>query len=100
MVTSVLPIYLVATLGLTPFAFGFVDGLYQGASALVRLIGGVAADRWRRYKEVAAAGYAFSAISKLGFLLAGSAWPALAATVLLIGPARAYAPRRAMRSLH
>ena len=58
MVATVLPVYLVVQLGMTPLQFGFVDGLYQGATALLSLVGGFAADRWRRHKEVAAAGYA------------------------------------------
>ena len=44
-VAAVLPLYLTAVLGLSPLAFGFVDGLYQGVSALVRILGGWLADR-------------------------------------------------------
>src|SRR5258708_39447935 len=40
MVTAVLPLYLVLTLGLTPLQFGFIDGTYAGGTALVRLLGG------------------------------------------------------------
>ena len=47
-------------LGLTPLHFAVVDGLYNGATALLRMIGGVVADRARRDKEVAAVGYAIS----------------------------------------
>src|ERR1700759_333982 len=64
MVSTVLPLYLVFQLGLTPLQFGFIDGLYQGITAFVRLLGGVVADRWTRYKEIAASGYALSAICK------------------------------------
>ncbi|WP_405677434.1 MULTISPECIES: hypothetical protein [unclassified Streptomyces] len=48
MVTAVLPLYLVAGLGMSPFAFGALDGLNQGATALLRLAGGRVADRTRR----------------------------------------------------
>ena len=41
--------------GFTPLQFGVVDGIYRGATALVRLAGGFAADRWRRHKEIASA---------------------------------------------
>jgi hypothetical protein len=37
------------------------------------LLSGYIADRSRRLKEVAFAGYAFSAISRLGLLIVGSA---------------------------
>src|SRR5688572_19529241 len=68
MVTAVLPLYLVAYYGMSPLAFGAIDGLQQGVSALVRWVGGAAAD-WRgRYKETAAIGYAVSAVTRLGWL--------------------------------
>ncbi|MFD1048438.1 hypothetical protein ACFQ1S_24345, partial [Kibdelosporangium lantanae] len=36
MVTAVLPLYLVLGLGLNPLQFGLLDGLYAGATAVVR----------------------------------------------------------------
>ena len=81
MVTAVLPLYLTFVLHFTPLAFGFVDGLYQGTSALIRLWGGLIADRGDRRKEVAAAGYAASALCKLGLWLSGTLW--LPTTVVL-----------------
>ena len=74
MVSAVLPLYLVLHLGFTPLYFGLVDGTYQGVTALVRVSGGLIADRGRRYKEVAGFGYALSAACKLGLWSAGSAW--------------------------
>jgi MFS family permease len=102
MVAAVLPLYLVYTLGLTPFQFGIVDGVYQGAAALVRIGGGFAADRWQRHKEVAAFGYGLSAVCKLGLLAVGSAWAALTAVVLLdrTGKGIRTAPRDALISLN
>src|SRR5258706_5306739 len=37
MVVSVLPVYLVGFLRMTPLQFGVVDGLYQGVAGLVQL---------------------------------------------------------------
>ena len=101
MVATVLPVYVVLYLQLTPFVFGVIDGLQQGAAALVRVAGGFAADRWRRYKEVAAAGYALSAACRLGLLAAGRAWPALAGVILLdrVGKGIRTAPRDALIAL-
>ena len=81
MVSTVLPIYLVLHLGLTPFHYGIVDGLYHGVTALLRLFSGVAVDRSRRCKEFALAGYGVSAVSKLGLLAAGASWPLIATVV-------------------
>ena len=101
MVASTLPIYLVLHLGLSPLQFGVVDGLYHGMTALLRLVAGLLADRWRRYKEVAAIGYGLSAICKLGLLWAGSAWPFVAAVIAVdrTGKGIRSAPRDALLSL-
>ncbi|MGH7789199.1 MAG: MFS transporter, partial [Candidatus Binatia bacterium] len=72
MVSAVLPLYLTAVLQFSALQFGVVDGVYQGLAALLRVWGGVTADR-RRCKPVAAAGYGMSAAGKLGLLLAGAA---------------------------
>jgi MFS family permease len=101
MVSTVLPLYLVYTLGFTPLQYGVVDGVYQGASALVRLVSGFTADRWGRHKEVATAGYGLSAVCKLGLVVAGGAFSAIGALVLLdrTGKGIRTAPRDAMISL-
>ena len=81
MVATVLPVYLVLYLGLTPFQFGIVDGLYHGVTALLRLASGVAVDRGGRCKEIALAGYGASAVSRLAMLAAGASWPLIAGVV-------------------
>lgn len=101
MVSSVLPVYLFVHLQLSPVQFGLVDGLYQGVTAVARLVSGVVADRWRRYKLVAAFGYALSAVCKLGLLAAGGAWGAFAAVLSVdrVGKGIRTAPRDALISL-
>jgi MFS family permease len=101
MVATILPLYLVYSLGLSPLQYGVVDGLHNGASALVRLAAGMVGDRTRRHKEVAAAGYGLSAVCKLGFLAVGSAFSALSAIVFLdrTGKGIRTAPRDALISL-
>ena len=101
MVSTILPLYLVYTLGFTPLQYGVVDGVYQGASALVRLVSGFTADRTRRHKEVATVGYGLSAVCKLGLVVAGGAFSAIGALVLLdrTGKGIRTAPRDAMISL-
>ena len=73
MVTAVLPLYLTYQVRLSPLQFGFIDGMYQGATALVRLLGGLVADRKERHKEVAATGYGASALCKLALVGVGGA---------------------------
>lgn len=101
MVTAVLPLYLVLGLGLSPLQFGFLDGLYNGITAFVRLAGGHIADRWRRHKLVAGSGYALSAVCKLALLPAGGSIPALSTALAAdrIGKGIRTAPRDALISL-
>jgi MFS family permease len=101
MVATILPLYLIYGLGLSPFQFGVVDGLYQGVAAFVRVGGGLAADRWRRHKEVAAVGYGLSAICRLGYLAVGSTLGSLSSIVVVdrIGKGIRTAPRDALISL-
>ncbi|GAB3894725.1 MFS transporter [Kibdelosporangium lantanae] len=101
MVTAVLPVYLVLSLHLSPAAYGFVDGLYTGATALLRLVGGYVADRVRAHKLVAGVGYGLSALTKLGLLFAGGSAPALGAVITLdrAGKGLRTAPRDALITL-
>lgn len=101
MVTAVLPLYLVLGLGLSPLQFGFLDGLFNGAAAVVRLLGGHAADRGHRHKRVAGIGYALSACSRLGLLLAGGATAGIAAALATdrVGKGIRTAPRDALITL-
>jgi MFS family permease len=101
MVASILPVYLFVHLQLSAVQFGIIDGLYQGVTAVARLASGVVADRWRQYKMVAALGYGLSAVCKLGLLLTGSAWSAVAAILSAdrVGKGIRTAPRDALISL-
>lgn len=101
MVVAILPLYLVTVGGFSPLAFGLIDGIYQGAAALVRLAGGFAGDRWRRHKEVAAVGYGLSALCKLALATAGTAVATVGAIVLVdrVGKGIRTAPRDALISL-
>jgi len=101
MVATILPLYLIYGLGLSPLQFGVVDGLYQGVTALVRVGGGMAGDRWRRHKEVAAVGYGISAVCKLGYVAVGTTLGALSSIVVLdrVGKGIRTAPRDALISL-
>ncbi|MFK0218154.1 MFS transporter [Streptomyces vinaceus] len=100
MVTAVLPLYLVAGLGLSPLGFGLLDGIYNGISALVRLTGGHLGDRLGRHKALAGLGYGLSALCKPLLLLAHTL-PAIGAVLALdrTGKGLRTAPRDALISL-
>ena len=100
MVTAVLPLYLVAGLGLSPLGFGTLDGVYNGVSALVQLAGGHLADRVRNHKLVAGIGYGLSALCKPLLLVVHSLGP-LGAVLALerTGKGLRTSPRDALISL-
>ncbi|GAA1352785.1 MFS transporter [Saccharothrix algeriensis] len=101
MVAAVLPLYLVVGLQLSPAAYGVVDGVYTGATTLLRLVGGYLADRTTRRKAVAGFGYALSAVAKLGLLAAGTSTALLGAVVTAdrAGKGLRTAPRDALITL-
>jgi MFS family permease len=103
MVNSVLPVYLVLHLHLSPLQYGAIDGVYNGlAVVIVSLAAGLMADRTKRHKEVALAGYGLSAFCKLALLAAGGVWGWLIAITGIdrVGKGIRSAPRDALISLN
>ncbi len=96
-VAAILPLYITSALGLTTIAYGFIDGLYQGVSAVVRIGGGWASDRADRPKWVAFLGYGLSALARV-WLLFVTGFGAITAVVAAdrIGKGIRTAPRDAM----
>lgn len=101
MVATVLPLYLVFTVGVSPLALGAIDGTYRGAAALVQVASGFASDRWHRHKDVATVGYGLSAACKVGLVAVGSTVGAIGALVAVdrVGKGIRTAPRDALISL-
>lgn len=101
MVTAVLPLYLVVGLQLSPAAYGVIDGVYTGSTVLLRLVGGYAADRIRRRKVVAAAGYGISAAAKLGLIAAAGSTTGIGVAIAVdrAGKGLRTAPRDALITL-
>lgn len=101
MVTAFLPVYLLFTLQMSYLQFGLLDGIYTGATAVLRLVGGYVADKANRHKTVALTGYGLSAVTKLVFPMVGASTFGIG-TVLAAdraGKGVRSAPRDAMISL-
>jgi hypothetical protein len=81
-VNAVLPIYLTTVLGMSTLAYGVVDGLYQGATAVVRILGGWFADRTDHPKWVAFAGYLISAGTRI-LLIPAQSFAAISGVITL-----------------
>ncbi|GAA3884239.1 MFS transporter [Saccharothrix violaceirubra] len=101
MMTAFMPVYLLVTLNLNYAQFGVLDGLYTGATAVLRLVGGHLSDRTNRHKAVAAVGYGLSAVTKFLFPLAGTSAFGIGATMAAdrAGKGLRSAPRDALISL-
>ncbi|MFD5828128.1 MFS transporter [Lentzea sp. NPDC060358] len=101
MITAFLPVYLLFTLQLGYAQFGLLDGIYTGATAVLRLVGGGVSDKFRKPKAVAAAGYGLSAATKLFFPLVGASPFGIGALMAAdrAGKGIRTAPRDAMISL-
>jgi MFS family permease len=101
MVATILPLYLVFTLGASPLVFGAIDGTYRGVSALVQVASGFASDRLRKPKEVAGLGYVISAVGKVALVTAGNTIGGIGAIVAFdrVGKGIRTAPRDALISL-
>ena len=101
MVSTVLPLYVFFTFGAAPLVVSLIDGIYQGATALLQIAGGLIADRFNKHKDVASVGYAISAVCKLGLAIGAGAVGAVAALVVVdrAGKGLRTGPRDAMISL-
>ena len=82
---------------MSALAYGFIDGIYQGVSAVVRLLGGWIADRADHPKRVATVGYAVSAVSR-ALLLAAQTFGAITGVITAdrLGKGLRTAPRDAL----
>jgi len=97
MVHSLLPLFLVTTLGATALAVGVIEGLAQSTALLVKVFSGVFSDWLGRRKELALLGYFLSALSKPFFALAGSTATVLYARLFdRVGKGIRGAPRDAL----
>ena len=79
--TAVLPAFLVS-LGAGPAALGWIEGSADGLSALAKLWGGVAADRFGRRKPLASIGYLVTGLGTAAMGLCANAWQVMLCRVV------------------
>lgn len=73
-VFPLLPLYLTMQLGTGPMALGFIEGLADAVSSLLKLLSGKLSDRFKKRKIIILIGYGLSTFSKV-FLALASTWP-------------------------
>jgi len=97
MIHSLLPMFMVTTLGISVLSVGVIEGLAESTALIVKVFSGVLSDYLGRRKGLALFGYALGAFTKPVFALAQGAGLVLAARVTdRIGKGIRGAPRDAL----
>ncbi|MES2918772.1 MAG: MFS transporter [Pseudomonadota bacterium] len=73
MIHSLLPLFLVGTLGVSAFALGLLEGIAEATALFMKMAAGTVSDYLGRRKGLAVLGYAMGALSKPAFALAQGA---------------------------
>lgn len=97
MIHSLLPVFMVASLGASAFMVGLIEGVAEATALIVKVFSGALSDYWGKRKPLAVLGYGLVAISKPMFALASTAGLVLAARLTdRIGKGIRGAPRDAL----
>lgn len=97
MIHSLLPLFMVTTLGASAFTVGLIEGLAESAALIVKVFSGTLSDYLGRRKGLAIFGYALGALTKPLFAMAPGIGIVLTARLLdRIGKGIRGAPRDAL----
>ena len=97
MIHSLLPLFMVTTLGASAFAVGMIEGLAESTALIVKVFSGTLSDYLGKRKGLAVFGYALGALSKPLFALAPTVGIVLTARLLdRVGKGIRGAPRDAL----
>ena len=97
LIHSLLPLFLVGTLGASALTVGLIEGLAESTTLIVKVFSGVLSDYLGRRKGLAVVGYALAALTKPLFAMASTIGIVVAARLLdRIGKGIRGAPRDAL----
>jgi len=97
MIHSLLPLFMVTTLGTSVFIVGFIEGLAESLALIVKIFSGVLSDYLGKRKGLAVFGYGLAAFTKPLFAMAPSIGFVLTARLLdRVGKGIRGAPRDAL----
>lgn len=97
MIHSLLPLFMVTTLGASAFEVGLVEGLAESTALVVKVFSGALSDYLGRRKALTVLGYAIGAVTKPLFAMAPTMGVVLTARLLdRVGKGVRGAPRDAM----
>jgi len=97
MIHALLPVYMVAILGMSAFAVGLIEGIAEATAAITKVFSGALSDWLGKRKLLVALGYGMAALTKPVFPLAPSlGWLVTARFVDRVGKGIRGAPRDAL----
>jgi MFS family permease len=97
LIHSLLPLFLVTSLGASAFAVGMIEGIAEATALCVKVFSGYLSDYFRRRKLLTVLGYGLAALSKPLFPLATSfGWVVGARMIDRVGKGIRGAPRDAL----
>ncbi len=97
MIHSLLPLFMVTTLGASAFSVGIIEGLAESTALIVRVFSGALSDYLGKRKGLALLGYGLGAVTKPLFAMAPSLGVVLTARLLdRVGKGVRGAPRDAL----
>lgn len=97
MIHSLLPLFLVGTLGTSALVVGLIEGLAESSALIVKVFSGALSDYLGKRKALAVFGYALSALTKPLFAIAPTAGVVLSARLVdRVGKGVRGAPRDAL----
>jgi MFS family permease len=97
MIHSLLPVFMVATLGVSMVTVGLIEGAAEATALIVKVFSSTLSDWWGRRKPLAVLGYGLGALSKPLFALATTTgWLVTARLMDRVGKGIRGAPRDAL----
>ncbi len=97
LIHSLLPVFMVTSLGLSMLVVGLIEGAAEATALIVKVFSGALSDYWGKRKPLAVLGYALGALSKPLFALAtSSGWIITARLADRVGKGIRGAPRDAL----
>ncbi|WP_133717046.1 MFS transporter [Methylocaldum gracile] len=97
LIHSLLPVFLITSLGASAFVVGLIEGAAEATALIVKVFSGALSDYWGKRKPLAVLGYGLGAVSKPLFALATSSGLVLAARLMdRVGKGIRGAPRDAL----
>ncbi len=97
LIHSLLPVFMVTSLGISMFVVGLIEGAAEATALIIKVFSGALSDYWGKRKPLAVLGYGLGALSKPFFALATSTgWIITARLADRIGKGIRGAPRDAL----